>query len=293
MKRWACQPASAKRPAQNACCSSIGRRWIAGELCGTRPLDEVRLGLGRVVATAHDLPATGGEVGVPDTPVGGDPGHEPVRHVDPGAPVRVLTLWEQGAADAGALPVGTDQQIELSRRAVAEVRGHRALVLIETVDTDTETEVDGRTVRVVENLHEVAPHDLVLRRQRLPAPARRVRHDGGSRCALRIDERHARLVDELGFDLVQQPHGFHRVDPLTPEVDLRPVGTQLRETLGDDDIMTAPGQPERERLTGHSRAGDENAQGPGPTPGLITHDLASLSAIGSCSELPIGDRLSR
>jgi hypothetical protein len=203
--------------------------------------------------------------------------------VQAGPPVHVRSLGQDVAADPGSLAVCADEQVEHLVRAVGEVRDDLVLRLVEPLDGQPEAVLDVLLRGVVEDAHEVAAHDLVLRAERLLPLTGGVRHDRPEPSSRSVHERDTGLGDEVRPDLVQQAHRRDRLDALPAQVDLRPRGPQRWVPLRHRDSMTSSRQPEGQRRTGDSPACDEHLQRL-----LLLHDHgaspASLSVIvGMCA----------
>jgi len=124
--------------------------------------------------------------------------------VDAHPPVRISSAGRQdGLPDARPLPVRTDQEVELTGRAVGEVGDHSLLVLLELVHAQAEDVVHVLLRRIVEDAHQVTAHDLVLGRRSLSALARGVGHDRRPRLAAGIHECDAGFVHEAVPDDVE------------------------------------------------------------------------------------------
>ena len=197
--------------------------------------------------------------------------------------------------------VGANEQVELAFRPVRERHMHRPAppavpLLREPLDRAAKDVPDAGQVagQAVQDVAQVAAHDLPLGREGLGAAAGLVAGEVGGGAAAAVDEVDAGLVHDAGAHGGLDAHAPHRLHALPAQVDLLARAAQLRVSLHDGDVARGrrrphPRQPVGQGRTGDAGAHDEHAQGAWGGVGVSHGGVAGerRSSIGTYS--PSGD----
>ena len=184
-------------------------------------------------------------------------GHGKHREVTAEEPhERLLGAEDQPAGDR-VQPVGADEQVEGSRGAALERHLDPAPVVVHRSNRVVEDVLDLAASGFVDDLGEVAAHDLDV-----PLRNPLADHLGGhlDRAAAGTDQTDHLRLRPGPFDLGKHPHPIHQLHRRTEQINGMAAAThpQPGDSLDHRGLETEPVQPKRQHRTRHTCPGNQH-----------------------------------